>query len=168
MGSHLVMEALRQIEITTPGWSQANLNGVILMSPDLDVDVFRTQMNRIEQVPQPFIVFVSRKDSILNLSRRLRGTHSRARLGSIGSIDQVSDLPIHVIDTTAFSDTAGSQHFVTATSPALIALLNSARETAEAFGNTNVSPASVLPGRVKLGESATEIELLRFSAAETN
>ena len=166
IGSHLVMETLRQIEIDTPGWSSSHLGGVVLISPDLDVDVFRTQMSRIDPVPQPFVVFVSRKDNVLNLSQRLRGTYSRERLGNLSSIQAVSDLPIEIIDTTAFADGAGSQHFVPATSPALISMLNDARRTAEAFGRDQVSSAQLLHGRVIEGQQATELRLLPFNGGE--
>ncbi|TLP65631.1 alpha/beta fold hydrolase [Parasedimentitalea maritima] len=160
MGSQLVMETLRQIEIQTPGWSAANLNGVVLMSPDLDVEVFRSQMRRIENVPQPFIVFVSSKDKLLNISSRLRGTHSSERLGNISSLDAVSGLPIRIVDTTAFSDDAASAHLVAGTSPALIAMLNAARKTADAFGKDSAQIGNLLPGRITTSNGTTEISLL--------
>ena len=159
MGSQLVMETLRQIEIQTPGWSAANLSGVVLMSPDLDVEVFQSQMNRIDDVPQPFIIFASSKDKLLNISSRLRGNHSSARLGSLTSLDAVSDLPINIIDTTAFSDDAVSPHLVAGTSPALIAILKSARKTASAFGQESVSLDNIFPGQVIKTDEATQVNL---------
>ncbi len=161
MGSVLAMETLRQIEIRSPNWSDKNLGGVILMSPDLDIDVFRSQMRRFERVPQPFLVLVSRKDTILNFSRRIRGTHSRERLGSLSSIDLVADLPIDIIDTTEFSKNAESGHFVAATSPALLSLFNSARETAEAFqkGTNKLSLNDFLPGTIQRTGQVTEVSV---------
>ena len=41
IGSQLIMETLRQIELASTGWSERNLSGVVLISPDIDVDVFR-------------------------------------------------------------------------------------------------------------------------------
>ena len=166
MGSQLVMETLRQIEIQTPGWSAANLNGVVLMSPDLDVEVFRSQMNRIADVPQPFIVFASSKDKLLNISNRLRGSHNSARLGSLTSLDAVSGLPINIIDTTAFSDDAVSSHLVAGTSPALITILNSARKTADAFGRDTVSLGNLLPGQVTKADGTTQVSLRNTTADE--
>ncbi len=166
MGSQLVMESLRQMELGAPGWAAANLDGVVLMSPDLDVEVFRSQMASFREVPQPFIVFSSRNDKILNLSQRMRGTHSRERLGNLESIQAVSDLPIEVIDVSAFEDGAAGGHFTTASSPALIAMLNSATATAEAFGHENVTLANLFPGQVIRGQAATEIEVANISAEE--
>lgn len=162
MGSVLAMETLRQIEIKSPNWSSRNLGGVILMSPDLDVDVFRSQMERFGKVPQPFLVFVSRKDTILNISRRIRGTHSRERLGNISALDMVSDLPIEIIDTTAYADEAESGHFVAATSPALLSLLNAASETADAFQRDRDSFVlnEFLPGPIIQDGAVTKISLI--------
>jgi esterase/lipase superfamily enzyme len=164
MGSQLVMDTLRQIEIADPGWTAAHLGGVVLMSPDLDVEVFRAQAGRFEALPQPFIVFSSRSDKILNLSQRMRGTHSRERLGNLESLQAVADLPIEVIDITAFEDGEAGGHFSAASSPALIALLNAARTTADAFGYENVQLANLFPGRVIKGQAATEIEVANVSA----
>lgn len=166
MGSHLVMETLRQIEIQTPGWSATNLNGVVLMSPDLDIEVFKSQMNRIKDVPQPFIVFVSSKDKLLNISSRLRGTHSSERLGNLSSLDAVSGLPINIVDTTAFSDDAVSSHLVVGTSPALIAMLNSARQTANSFGRDKVLLDNLLPGKVSRSGGTTQIDLRNARAED--
>lgn len=159
MGSALTMEMLRLVETNDPGWAKRHLGGIVLISPDLDVDVFRSQMNRIEHIPQPFVIMVSEKDKALNVSARLRGTSDSERLGNISSIDKIADLPIEIIDTTAFSSDAASSHFVTATSPALIALLNSARSMSDTFGpedfGLNVAGSSVR----QIANGATEIAL---------
>lgn len=161
MGGLLAMETMRQIEIKTPGWTARHLGGVVLMSPDLDIDVFRSQMQRFSSVPQPFLIFVSRKDRILTLSQRLRGLGSRKRLGNLDNVEELRDLPVDIIDTTAFADEAQSQHFVAATSPALIALLNGARETAVTFGRDRERDVlqQILPGQVVIREKAVKFAL---------
>ncbi|MBY6056434.1 alpha/beta hydrolase [Leisingera daeponensis] len=159
MGGLLTMEALRQIEIKTPGWSAANLGGVVLMSPDLDVDVFNSQMQRFAEVPQPFLIFVSQKDSVLTLSQRLRGLDGRARLGNLNNIEDISELPVEVIDTTAFADEAESQHFVAASSPALLALLNGARETAQTFARDQDRLRRILPGQIIVRDNVISVAL---------
>ena len=121
MGSAVLMETFRQLEIAQPGWVGANIRGVVLLSPDLNVDVFRTQFSRIRDVPDPFIVVVSQKDVVLALSSRLRG--QRTQLGNISNVDDVADLPITILDVSAFSDRRSGNHFVAGSSPALIQLL---------------------------------------------
>lgn len=160
MGSLLVMETLRQIDLRQPGWSGSNIGGVMLISPDLDIEVFRSQMNSLTKVPQPFVVFVSERDKILNLSARLRGTSDRQRLGNIRSIDKVADLPIDIIDTTAFARGAGSSHFVAATSPAFLAMLDDAQVLNETFGTERLQFESLLPDEITRRQGAREITLL--------
>ena len=166
MGSVLVMEALRQIEIADPGWSSRSLNGVVLISPDLDVDLFRAQMSRIAKPPQPFIVFVSRKDKLLNLSQRIRGTHSRERLGNIKTMDAIADLPIEIIDTTEFNDDAESSHFVAGSSPTLIKMLNEASTMADFVGHDQAAGETFFPGVVTHYRSAAAITLKSLPPGE--
>ncbi len=158
MGALLSMETLRQIEIEEPGWTATNLGGVILISPDVDVEVFRQQIERFDTLPQPFLVFVSRRDPALNLSAALRGTPEDKRLGNLSNTDKIADLPITVIDTTAYASDAKSQHLVAATSPTLIALLRDVSSTnaiLDTDGPTN-GPLAGLP----LLQSGSERPLL--------
>ncbi|MFT7594473.1 MAG: esterase/lipase superfamily enzyme [Paracoccaceae bacterium] len=159
MGALLAMEALRGIELRRPGWSGKNIGGVMLISPDLDIEVFRSQIKSLSKVPQPFVVFVSEHDGILNLSARLRGTGDRERLGNISSTDEIADLPISIIDTTAFANEAGSSHFVAATSPTLVAMLNDAQTMRKTFGPEKLRLASLLPGEIVHLQGVTKITL---------
>ena len=161
LGGAVTMETLRQMDVKSPGWAARALSAVVLVSPDLDVDVFRSQMSRLSGVPNPFVIFVSRRDGILRLSSRLRGTSPDDRLGSIDDIERVMDLPIEVIDTTAFADNAGSAHFITATSPALISMIRRARAVSEMFEEDETSLGSVLTGRPQGQSSAQEFEINR-------
>jgi esterase/lipase superfamily enzyme len=133
MGSALTMETLRQIEIKEPGWAARSLSGVVLISPDISVEVFRKQVERIEKLPQPFVIFVSEKDTALSISAFLRGDRNQAQLGNLKYAYQVSDLPVAIIDTTPFSDEAGSGHLVAVTSPTMLSILNRAGGVANSF-----------------------------------
>ena len=159
MGSALAMETLRQIDISDPGWSARNLSGVVLISPDLDVEVFRSQMRRMAKVPQPFYVITSGRDPALSLSALLRGTVKRERLGNIRSAEAVADLPISIVDTTEFSKTAASPHFIPATSPALIAIFRRVRDVAETFAPERALMDNPLPVTIIRRKKATEIRL---------
>ena len=147
MGGLLAMETMRQADLRDPGWADRSLRGVVLLSPDIDVEVFRSQMSALSPPPEPFIVMISEKDKILNLSARLRGAGASERLGNLKHVAKVADLPIMVIDATAFSDGAGSSHFVAATSPALIAMVRDARSTAKRFGSEKLVVESLLPSQ---------------------
>lgn len=169
MGGALSMEMMRQAELSEPGWAKRNLEGVVLISPDLDVDLFRSQMHRIKNPPDPFVVMVSQKDKILNISGRLRGTADSERLGNISSTNALSEFPISVIDTTAFSSDAGSSHFVAATSPALLAILSSVRRVSNTFGPDERPGIDILvPPNQRNPDGATEIVLTETGQAQVN
>ncbi|MEM9552531.1 MAG: alpha/beta fold hydrolase [Pseudomonadota bacterium] len=138
MGSVLLIETLRQIDLSEPGWAARSLGGVILISPDINVDVFRTQVQRLDPVPEPFLIFTSDRDNALNISALLHG--SVDRLGSINDIERLSDIPVQVLDVSAFSQDAGSSHFVAATSPALIAIMRDARRVNTTFSTEEGGP----------------------------
>ncbi|MEX0310090.1 MAG: alpha/beta hydrolase [Tateyamaria sp.] len=144
MGSALVMETFRQLEIEQPGWVSRNIDGVILMSPDINVDVFRSQFAKIKTAPDPFVVIVSRKDAVLRLSSRLRGEPSQ--LGNIQNANEISDLPITVLDVSEFSDRKSGNHFVVAGSPALIQLLRRSSDLDREFLRGRPGSVLTIPG----------------------
>lgn len=159
LGSALVTESLRQMDLVDPGWPARNLAGVLLMSPDVDVDVFRQQLSRMSRIPQPFAIVVSREDAALSISATLRGDNKRRRLGSLDNVAEVADLPIEIIDVTAFSRDAESSHFVAASSPSLIALLGNTRALDRTFSPESRSPLEPLASSVVQVRQATEVLL---------
>lgn len=148
MGSALVMETFRQLEIARPGWVGDNIRGVILMSPDLNVDVFRSQISRIKKMPDPFVVIVSRKDAVLRISSRLRG--QKTQLGNISNVSEVSDLPITIVDVSEFSDRKSGNHFVAGGSPALIQLMRRSADLNLEFMKGRNGTSLVIPGQRRI------------------
>lgn len=122
MGSFLTVETLRQLSMLKVRKVQDKLGPVILMSPDIDVDVFKSQIKRIDPLPKPFIVFTSSKDKALRLSALLTG--QKVRLGSLSELSEIGDDKITVVDVSKFSGGDKLDHFAVATSPTLITLIN--------------------------------------------
>ena len=120
LGSLLTVETLRQMAPTRSSsgvWKK--ISGVVLFSPDVDVDLFHEEARAIGHLPQPFVIFTSKRDKALALSARLTG--EKERLGNIDSADEVADLSVTVMDTTAFSTGVG--HFDAADSATLLSIL---------------------------------------------
>lgn len=155
MGSLLTMETLRQMAIRGNSPARARLAGVVLISPDLDVDVFHEQATSIGKLPQPFIIFTSRKDRALALSARLTG--QRDRLGNLANLDEVADLQVTVVDVAAFS--VGAGHFNVGNSPALIQLLGRFSEVTQAYNADQAVRAGLIPGVVLTVRDATAVIL---------
>ena len=137
MGSHLVMEALRQAALRGDNDILSRISGVILMSPDIDPDLFRRQAEAIGPLPQPFLIFTSRQDRALSIAGFITGR--KQRLGVIDGPDKVKGLNVKVVDFTALADGEGYNHFVPVTSPAAIdvlrGMINQAGKRAAAFGD---------------------------------
>ncbi len=81
MGCVLVAEALRELRIQHRDRVIARLGRVVLAAPDIDVDVFRSQMRTIGPLKPPLTVLVSKDDEALKLSSFIGG--SRARAGAL-------------------------------------------------------------------------------------
>ena len=160
MGSALTMEAMRQIAIRGDKLLLAKIAGVILISPDLDVDVFRSQAQTIGALPQPFLIFGSNRDRLLNLSAVLTGEPER--LGNLTDLTRVADLKVTYLDVTAINGGAG--HFAVGNSPALISLLDRIGEVDAAFETDSRSRVGLLPGVVLTVQSATRIVLAPVTA----
>jgi esterase/lipase superfamily enzyme len=83
MGAWLTVEALRQLRLAR-NTAVINRLNVILAAPDIDVDVFRAQMDVVGPLSPPMTVLVARDDIALAWSGRLAG--ARQRVGTL-SVD---------------------------------------------------------------------------------
>ncbi|SMO39843.1 Esterase/lipase superfamily enzyme [Thalassovita litoralis] len=157
LGSMLVMETMRQIEIATPHWTDRNLGGVVLVSPDLDVEVFKQQSKRFRELPEPFVIFVSTKDRALQLSSRING--DKKRLGILTDPTEIAELPVTVVDVSEFAAKTGSGHFTLGTSPLLIELLRNSEAVSTTFNRDAGGHVGLLPGTALTVQSATKLIL---------
>ncbi|WP_347311706.1 alpha/beta hydrolase [Defluviimonas sp. SAOS-178_SWC] len=160
MGSALTMETLRQLAISRNAAVQRRIAAVVLISPDIDVDVFRAEAMRIGTLPKPFLIFTSKKDRALALSARLSG--QRDRLGNVTDVTEIADLNVTLLDTTAFS--TGTGHFNAGNSPALLAILGRIADVDAALAASQVGRPGLLPGAVLTVQSATQIVLSPVAA----
>ena len=88
MGNWVAMEALRGRSIRQTATSVRNdkLKNVLLVAPDLDVDVFRTQIQRMGTNRPRIALFVSQDDDALSLSKTIWGDVPR-----LGDIDPAQE-----------------------------------------------------------------------------
>jgi esterase/lipase superfamily enzyme len=73
MGNWLAVETLRQAKLRERSPFLKKLREVVLLAPDIDVNVFRTQLDAIGKLNRPIIVALSRDDRALATSQRLSG-----------------------------------------------------------------------------------------------
>lgn len=162
MGAHLTMEALRTLALRGDDATIAQLEGVVLIAPDIDVDVFRAQADAIGTLPQPFLIFTSRQDRALRLSARLSGGNNR--LGTLDDVTPVEDLSVTLLDVSAFNRDSGDGHFVPATSPQLLTILSSLSDVNAAFQREAPARTGLLPGTVLTVQNATQVILAPVAA----
>lgn len=123
MGTQLVVETLRQLSITGQQKVLNRIGGVILVSPDIDLDLFEAQHERIDPLPSPFVVMTSESDYALRFSSLL--TAQPERLGSARDRDRLEALDLLVLDLSGLPN--ARNHFLAATSPVVIDIVTSAR-----------------------------------------
>ncbi len=155
MGGHLTMEALRQIALRGDRGLMNRIDGVVLISPDIDVDVFRMTAKVIGTLPEPFIIFGSPRDGILRLSRFITG--QQGRLGALEDVSRLADLDVTYLDVAAFRD--GTGHFTAGTSPGLIRVLGRIEDVNAAFRGDAAARTGLLPGVVLTVRRATRVIL---------
>ena len=119
MGAYVVTEALRDLALQSRSSTLRRLGGVVLAAPDIDVDVFLSQLDDIGEIPQPFTIIVSNRDRALAFSRRLAG--GKPRVGSGADISALQKRDIAVIDVSQID---GGRHGVFASSPTLMDVVN--------------------------------------------
>ncbi|WP_245425485.1 alpha/beta hydrolase [Phyllobacterium brassicacearum] len=125
MGNWLTLESLRQMAIRN-GRLPAKFKNVMLAAPDVDVDVFRSQIADMGKQHPQFTLFVSRDDRALAVSRRVWGDVPR-----LGSIDpeqppykqELEANKIAVIDLTKVKAGDDLHHSKFAESPQIVQLI---------------------------------------------
>lgn len=119
MGTWATMEALRQLAVAGDGALGGKLGDVILASPDIDVDVFRAQMQRYGKPSRPFVVLLSEDDKALRFAARIAG---KARVGDYANAKELADMGVVVVDLSQVRGDRMS-HVKFAENPVLIKLI---------------------------------------------
>lgn len=140
MGAYLLMETLRQIALSGRLDLARDINGVLLMAPDIDVELFKEQVDRIGPLPVPFMIMIAEQDRALRLSGLISGRG--ARLGSIDNPEFLSGLGVTIVDVGALSDGRKLDHNIATTSPAALAIFRRLNEVTPP-GELNVVDAVI-------------------------
>jgi esterase/lipase superfamily enzyme len=104
----LTLETFRQIAIAKDQKTLDSIKQVVLAAPDVDMDVFRTQVGRLGALRSRITLYASKDDHALQLSRRLFGGQMRA--GENTNIKQFSDLGIAAHDLSDVKGGVGRNH----------------------------------------------------------
>ncbi|WEX79073.1 alpha/beta hydrolase [Sinorhizobium numidicum] len=140
MGNWLALESLRQMAIRNDGLP-AKFKNVMLAAPDVDVDVFRSQIADMGRQRPRFTLFVSRDDRALAVSRRVWGNVSR-----LGAIDpeqspykeELAANNIGVIDLTKVKAGDKLHHSKFAESPEIVQLIGTRLSTGQTLTDSRL------------------------------
>lgn len=108
MGNWVTVEALRQIRISGGLLQISKLGQLILAAPDIDLDVFKSQMRRFGKPAKPFFIVLSKDDKALGASNFLAG--GSGRLGADSNPEELAALGAVVIDMTEVKGLDSSNH----------------------------------------------------------
>jgi len=107
MGNWVTVEALRQIKISGRPLPSAKIGTIVLASPDIDLDVFKSQLRRFGVAHKPFTVVLSENDRALGLSKFIAGGESRV---GDADVDELAALGATVVDLTKLKATDFTNH----------------------------------------------------------
>ncbi len=136
MGAFLTMEAFVVQSIKGNVNRSGKLQHVVLASPDIDFDLFRTQIQQVTLEPEGFFVLLSEDDRALRLSRRIAG--GVPRVGAIHA-ESLSALGVTVIDLSQIDDSSSGSHSKFAGSPEVVQLLGNGLNRNGHFGSIDRS-----------------------------
>ncbi len=125
MGNWLLLESLRQMAIRG-GRIPPKIKNVLLAAPDVDIDIAREQIADMGPVKPNFVLFLSRSDKALELSKKVWG--SKAQLGDIDPMKEpyrsmLQRDKIAVYDLSLIGSSGGLNHDTFATSPEIVELI---------------------------------------------
>lgn len=108
MGGWLAMEALRQSAIAGHRDLDGHLGEVMLASPDIDMDVFASQMAKLR--PAKVTVFATANDRALSLSSTI--AQARQRVGAINPANPADRAKVEALGAQAFDLSSYSDGFI--------------------------------------------------------
>jgi esterase/lipase superfamily enzyme len=108
MGNWVTVEALRQIKISGRLEHANKLGFIILAAPDIDIDVFKSQLRSFGKLQRPFYVVLSEDDKALWLSGTIAGGVNR--VGDDPRVADLAKLGATVIDLTDVKANDSAHH----------------------------------------------------------
>ncbi|AXI46687.1 hypothetical protein C1J03_12035 [Sulfitobacter sp. SK012] len=138
MGTFLTMEGLVSQRDTAKFDEGSRINHIILASPDIDIDVFETQMAVLPHaITEKMFLLISKDDAALRLSRRIAG--GVPRVGAADGQQLEERFGVTVIDLGQVEDSNSGSHSKFAGSPEVVQLIGAGLSSNSNFGTTGRS-----------------------------
>jgi esterase/lipase superfamily enzyme len=137
MGTFLTMEGLVDAEREGRLDRQGRIDTIMLASPDIDIDLFRTQIALLPPaIRNKMYLLISTDDRALRVSRVVAGGVPRVGAADAAELEQ---LGLNVIDLSEIDDSSSGSHSKFAGSPEVVQLIGAGLNSAGRF-DTSSSP----------------------------
>lgn len=137
MGTFLTMEALIHQQQSGRLGKGIPIDHIVLASPDIDIDLFRTQIAALHpSIKKRMYLLISQDDAALRLSRRIAG--GVPRVGAADAL-QLEKLGVTVIDLSRIEDSSSGSHSKFAGSPEVVQLIGAGLNSNRRFGKSGSS-----------------------------
>ena len=98
LGNMLFVESLIQLKLQGGPPKKRKIGLIFLASPDIDYDVFKSQLMQLGRPEVPYFILLSKDDQALGLSTAIAG--GRPRLGDYSNPEELASLGATVLDAT--------------------------------------------------------------------
>lgn len=159
MGTLTTMDGLAALSLMGRQRVLDRLDAVVLAQPDIDVDVFRSQVVALDLDRTALVVFGSRRDRALRVSTFIAGRHPR--VGSAGNIEDLRQMGVIVVDLSNVQSIDRIGHTAFQTSPELLAIIRSG-ELAERIVEGAPGQDILMQGATLTGNAAMAIAYLPY------
>ncbi len=133
MGGLVVMEGLAELALQNKLNHAHRLKRVVLASPDIDMDLFRSQIKTVGPISDRMFVLMSHDDGVLNMARLVAG--GVPRVGS-SDAEELAELGVVVIDLSEIDDSNSGNHSKFSGSPEVVKLLGRGLNNNRSFQRT--------------------------------
>lgn len=161
VGNWLTMEVLRQLAIAGDKATLERLGAIVLVAPDIDMDVFRSQVARLGDVKTRIEVYVSADDRALRVSRRLFG--GEVRVGENTNLTDFNEIGVIAHDITEAKGGFGQNHTKAFGDPRTIAGIGASLASDQ--GSTSISKTLLSDSIALAGQTLSATSDLILSVA---
>jgi esterase/lipase superfamily enzyme len=127
MGTFLTMETLRSMALAGEQATFDRIDAVVLISADIEIDVFRRQAPAVLAMGVPIYLLVADDDKALRFSAAIRG--ESVRVGSVRTTGELGNIDVSIIDLSDIESEGDGGHMKVGSSPELIAFIQRIRES---------------------------------------
>lgn len=139
MGCLLTMEGIVNSVETGRARGITKVENIMLASPDIDIDLFRSHMEAIPQsITEKIFILTSEDDSALKFSRRLAG--GIPRVGASDAEELEKEFGVLVIDLSDIENSDSGSHSKFTGSPEVVQLIGLGLNSASRFGTSSAPP----------------------------